>query len=216
MQDRAIIHTSSAAAELQRGCCLRQSGCMLPLAPGTLRAGIIPSLGSNAKNNQLGTTQPAGYNTTQPSTAQAPELPDLRFSGTCDDFPPFQLGRQTPTSFPHAGDGSIALLLHQAAQHRLPPRMQLPLHHSTKSLPFWRSSIPIGLGWLLIAQSSHTLAMSLLRVISKSLLQGAVNTLLLFSSIFLFLHISGVSFSTLLVGSLHIPPDQPLHFEHCP
>lgn len=132
VQDRAIIHTSSAAAELQRGCCLRQSGCMLPLAPGTLRAGIIPSLGSNAKNNQLGTTQPAGYNTTQPSTAQAPELPDLRFSGTCDDFPPFQLGRQTPTSFPHAGDGSIALLLHQAAQHRLPPRMQLPLHQFHK------------------------------------------------------------------------------------
>lgn len=64
VQDRAIIHTSCAAAELQHGCCLRQSGCMLPLAPGAMQAGVSPSLGSSAKNDQLGTTEPAGHNTT--------------------------------------------------------------------------------------------------------------------------------------------------------
>lgn len=137
---------------------------MLPLAPGALQAGISPSLGSSAKNNQLGTTQPVGYNTIQPGTTQPMEYNTIQlgttqhnpaqpepqsflisdFQGPENDFPPTLLGRQMPTLFPRLGMGPQPCCCTKQHGTGCHPGCICHCINSTKPLPLWRSTVPIG------------------------------------------------------------------------
>lgn len=137
---------------------------MLPLAPGALQAGISPSLGSSAKNNQLGTTQPVGYNTIQPGTTEPMEYNTIQL-GTTQHNP----AQPEPQSFlisDFQGPVMILLLLcwESKCQPRSPrlgmgpqpccctkqhgtgchPGCICHCINSTKPLPLWRSTVPIG------------------------------------------------------------------------